>query len=321
MDIAALSVTANETKLFKHLDSLQSLQNGKPKPVLLCVASTNRCNLSCPHCCFADRDKEQELDPSLLVDTVEAFQRLGLKSVEFTGGGEPTLYPWLECVVLAIETLGLPMGINTNCTRTDAPWEKFAWTRIGLNTLDNDKWRGRVFTNAIEIMNRSASASACYIVRPDAKSEELRRAVLLAGSLGLPLRLAPDCRQPIEGIAETMAMVRIELAAMGKDAAGAFLSDFNTPLGPRANVPCRVHLYKPMLAADGWIYCCPSSELALENPANLGEKFRVCRAEDVAETYSKAAWSYAHNCSFCKYEQHNKIFDAVTTETNHNEFG
>ena len=91
-----LSITSNETKLFKHLDNLEKIQQKQPSPVMFHISPTNKCNMVCSHCCFDDRDKTQELSTSSLLDFLNYIPKLGTKSIEWTGGGEPTLHPHLN---------------------------------------------------------------------------------------------------------------------------------------------------------------------------------------------------------------------------------
>lgn len=321
-----LSITANETKLLKHLDRLRLLQQGTAAPVLLCVAPTNRCQLACPHCCFRDRDRALELSPALLWQTTLAFAELGVKSVELTGGGEPTLYPELEAYVrLVDDKLGLPVGLNTNGLRTEGvPWERFAWVRLNANVLDRldlcDQW----IANVIELRHRCRALTSCYIVRRETTLPEVQRAASWATRNRIPLRLAPDCQLLVTEIRNLLGRTRGFLRHLrdSYDPEFVFLSDFNTPLGPHVPTACRIHLLKPLLWPDGWLYCCPSAELALENGSDVGEPFRVCRAEDAAAYYRspEALLPRSHACSFCKYQRQNELLAAVAEPTDFNEF-
>ena len=56
------SYSSNLSKLVKHMDKLQDLQQGKPaSPIMAHISLTNACNLTCSFCCFANRDISEKM--------------------------------------------------------------------------------------------------------------------------------------------------------------------------------------------------------------------------------------------------------------------
>lgn len=308
-----LSITSNEAKLLHHLDALRSWQRGAARPIELCVAPTNRCQLACDHCCFRDRDRSLELDADALCNALEAFEAVGGMSVELTGGGEPTLYPELGSTVGRCEELGLPVGLNTNGQRLEAiPWESFAWVRLSANVWD--------IQNAERIAAR-APTTACFVAGLETGFAAVRDVARTAERLRIPTRVAPDCQLPPGALRELVFRLRDMFARMGPQE-WCFLSDFNTPLEPRADDRCWMHLVKPTLYADGWLYACPSSELALENGSDLRPEFRLCHADSIEDFYRspQALEPRRHRCSFCKYTAQNRLISAVMEEVGFADF-
>jgi len=83
--------------------------------VLLVVSPTNKCNLNCEYCCFDDRDKGLELDFEFLKESLQQFKKLGIKSVELAGGGQPTLYKYInEFIDFVHDDLQLDLGMIFN---------------------------------------------------------------------------------------------------------------------------------------------------------------------------------------------------------------
>ena len=66
-------------------------------PRYLSIALTNECNLSCPFC-YVDKSKKRMLDSSFVKGIVSEAAKEGTLAVSF-GGGEPSLYPYLEDVL------------------------------------------------------------------------------------------------------------------------------------------------------------------------------------------------------------------------------
>jgi organic radical activating enzyme len=87
-------------------------------PLSINLDLTVACNHACPHC----------IDESILnsgarfpfdevIASLTTLRMVGLRSVIFIGGGEPTLYPEFDRVVQAAATLGLRIGIVSNGSR------------------------------------------------------------------------------------------------------------------------------------------------------------------------------------------------------------
>ena len=134
------SYSSNLTKLVKHMDKLQALQQGKPpSPVMAHISLTNACNLTCSFCCFANRDISEKLETEKVLQALDSFKKIGVTGVEFTGGGEPSIHPDFKKIVRYAKDLGFSLGICTNGVRfgVDRPIKKdivelFDWVRLGM---------------------------------------------------------------------------------------------------------------------------------------------------------------------------------------------
>lgn len=124
-------------KLYEHLDRLQTLKAGNmPSPVNLEIDLSNRCNLGCEWCHFAythtrgplagKQDKPDNAIPggdmmgSEMIDRiVEQAWLCGVRSITWTGGGEPTLHPQFEKALMGAYSRGISQGVYTNGTMID----------------------------------------------------------------------------------------------------------------------------------------------------------------------------------------------------------
>lgn len=161
------------TKLFQHLDRLQSIKEGKkPAPVNVEIDLSNRCDLACAGCHFAythtrgpwagKADKPEGyiaggdlMDVDLALDTLEQLAYAGVKSITWTGGGEPTLHPRFDEIVRYAHRLGLEQGIYTHSghVRGDrAAWmkEHFKWLYISFDAHDVDSYKAYKGVNRFE---------------------------------------------------------------------------------------------------------------------------------------------------------------------------
>ena len=56
------SFSSNLTKMLKHMDKLEAIQQGKPpSPVMAHISLTNASNLTSSFCCFANRDISEKM--------------------------------------------------------------------------------------------------------------------------------------------------------------------------------------------------------------------------------------------------------------------
>ena len=81
-----------------------------------------------------------------------------------------------------------------------------------------------------------------------------------------------------------------------------------------------MHMLKPFLYTDGWVYACPSSELAIENNRTMQKEFRICKAEDIYDYYTTKFEPKKFNCSYCKYTNQNNILYDLIQEVEDEEF-
>lgn len=309
------SITSNTVKLLKHLGSLRAIQEtDKITPIMVCIMPTHRCQLKCDHCCFKNRqDLTLDLDFDVLMEALKQFRRLGIRALELTGGGEPTLYPHIDAFFdYALEHFKVGLitnGISLN--RIHRHLHRIAWVRLSLNPIDyNIDLRP-----AMQLLN-GVPTSFCYIWNRRSTANVLKIANF-AGRYKIACRVAPDCIQPLELIDAEMKIIEHHI----KEFKFLFLSDFNTTL-TRRDSGCFVHMIKPALYTDGFIYPCPSAELALENNRQVNEDLRLCRATDVYSFYRSDGFEkrLKIDCSYCKYSKQQDILQDLITETDFNEF-
>lgn len=313
------SITSNEAKLFKHLDHLKKIQNKHAAPVMVVVSPTNRCNLHCVHCCFNDRNKQIELNFDFLKESLLQFKKVGIKSVELAGGGEPTLYPQLEELIEYVTgELNLKMGMNTNSISLNARnLNKLEWVRLSLNFFDNSNlnWN-KIEEKILHIKEQGVTLSACYIIPQIKYQHNIEKVIEFSERNKIPTRIAPDCCQEKTKISE--------LIDQSKNIVGnseyCFISDFNLYLQKRPDNFCLMPYIKPLLYTDGNVYACPSFELSIENKRDVEKKFKICSGDAVYEYYSNNFEIFNFQCEYCKYARQNEILYYVTLETEFKDF-
>jgi MoaA/NifB/PqqE/SkfB family radical SAM enzyme len=151
-------------KIFGHMDRLAELQSlGRTSaPINVEMDLSNRCSLGCSWCAFGHTHTRGPLkgradkltggvaggdlmDTSLALDIVRQLAEAGVRSLSWTGGGEPTLHPDFNAIV---EYAGrrLPQGIYTNGCHIDEERAEilkglFTFVYVSLDAVDAESYK------------------------------------------------------------------------------------------------------------------------------------------------------------------------------------
>jgi len=112
-------------------------------PVTVKIDLTNVCNHDCPGC--IDHDLIDNDNNHLSYDIFETLlpdlKAAGVKGINYTGGGEPTVHKEFDKIVRLTNELGLEIGLICNGSRFHSwPMEEllkmFTWIRVSLDSYD-----------------------------------------------------------------------------------------------------------------------------------------------------------------------------------------
>lgn len=131
-------------KILWHIDRLNDFdRTGTTRPLLFEIDPSNKCNHNCPWCAFSKlRSESREMLPKqMMVDLVYGLKELGVKAINWTGGGEPLMNEKLADVIFHAKNAGLDQGIFTNGLLMNPKFGKFAsqrmtWIRVSLDAYD-----------------------------------------------------------------------------------------------------------------------------------------------------------------------------------------
>lgn len=144
-------------KLLAHLDRVAELRaiQRTPAPVNVEIDLSNRCNLGCAWCHMAHTHtrgplaSQRRVETGDLMDTALAgrlmpeLAQAGVRSVVWSGGGEPTLHPDFDALVNACL---LPQGLYTNGTtltqeRAGRLKQVMQWVYVSLDAATAEAYR------------------------------------------------------------------------------------------------------------------------------------------------------------------------------------
>lgn len=162
-----------KAKIFGHMPRVAAVFAGRrPSPVNVEIDLSNRCNLACEGCHFGYTHTRgplagKRIKPKIhaaggdLMETGLAFRILqelaeaDVKSVTWTGGGEPLTHPAASDIFHEAATLKIEQGIYTNGSLID--WKMaqllkrvMEWVYISLDAADANAYRQMKVTDNFE---------------------------------------------------------------------------------------------------------------------------------------------------------------------------
>lgn len=134
-------------KVLQHLNTLFALKvNKSVSPISAEIDLSNRCNLKCDWCAFANTHNGEVMDLRTAFDLTHPdehdYPGHSVKSITWSGGGEPTLNPDFDAI---IKLCNLPQGLYTNGTnitpeRARLLKERMTWVFVSLDCLDMETY-------------------------------------------------------------------------------------------------------------------------------------------------------------------------------------
>jgi GTP 3',8-cyclase len=112
----------NAFKLLRHGDRVEAMQRGeRVAPVTAEIDLSNSCPHDCPFCSFGTSESQGyrqknwvQMDTPRGLTLLEELATAGVKSVTFTGGGEPLVHRHVSQFFEKTSALGLKWGVVTN---------------------------------------------------------------------------------------------------------------------------------------------------------------------------------------------------------------
>ena len=155
-----------QSKVLYHLDTVLDYFDGKNvDPITMEIDPSNACNHSCPFCIsghihlkkFIGTEffNRQMMDKKTLLNLVQDLSKTKIKSIAFTGGGEPTMNPALkEAIIYLKKNSNIQLGMYSNGTML----EKFnlfetivkslEWIRVSIDAGKKKSYDNLRVTNS-----------------------------------------------------------------------------------------------------------------------------------------------------------------------------
>lgn len=343
----------SESKLLGHLDRLaQWRATGSTVPVMIGIDITNICNHRCPGCVGSMGQDTTTIPLADMERLIGQFAAAGVRSIQLTGGGDPSCHPHLPEILRTARAHGLESALFTNgqVLRDDAVEaivECCTWVRVSLDADSPDmhaRVHGvrpesfhKVLDNIARLVARRRETGSpvtigtSYLVGPHTASG-MRNASVIARDLGVDyIRLRPffnwDGKSPFTP--EEARDVLADLGACRALSTETFRVSF--PAGRtewiaesgdgRSFTACNVHHFVTVVTADMKVYlCCHTrdmdryclGDLSRQSFADLWE------SERRRQVYENIDF---RDCATpCMMSGHNELLDRLAAPVAHANF-
>ncbi len=183
-------------KISYHPDRINTLKNNSITiPIAVRISISDLCNHDCSFCSFrmenninnelfpTNKNNKRQNNPNRMIETkkikeiIEDISHMGGKSIEFTGGGEPTTHPDHISIFKHSLNLGLEASLITNGELIKEEHHlilsRFSWVRFSIDASQAETW-GAIRRKPKKIFSSILNNARSLIkYRNDKKSETL----------------------------------------------------------------------------------------------------------------------------------------------------
>lgn len=137
-------------KIVWHHEKLNDLLNKKiTAPISVRLKPTNKCNHKCFFCSYAPEfeyvlseklKRNDEIPKEKIIEILDNFKEMGVKTVTYSGGGEPLIYPHIVDALKKTIENGIELSIITNGQWLDGERAELLtgarWVRISIDACN-----------------------------------------------------------------------------------------------------------------------------------------------------------------------------------------
>lgn len=324
-------------KLLFHCDRVTEwLHNKNVYPIGIEVFPSNVCNQRCSFCSFKDYQLDKDfVNRDIFLRTISELSACGVKSLTWTGGGEPLCNPDIKDYISHSHYCNLEQGMFTNGVLLTEELtceinRTHTWLRFSIDCATKEtyqKIRGvdhfdKVINNIKTAINRKAKATigTGFVITPDNK-HEIKDFVALSNDLGVDyIQFKPMIQRFGD---QTFLDVQDDLKEVSKDEKVMVnfykYKDLETSLG-RPYTKCYGHQFVPCISGSK-VYPCnymtfPEYELGDLHSQSFAE---IWHSEKRKETTDRLP---DDKCQlYCKCNEINKVlFNLKHQEELHQNF-
>jgi MoaA/NifB/PqqE/SkfB family radical SAM enzyme len=359
----------SDDKVLYDLTRLEDLKRGRPiNPVHVQLIISDLCNHDCGFCAYrmsgytsnqmfgemradgtVNNNPNRMIAESKCYEILDDCWRMGVKAIQFTGGGEPTVHPQHMQVFDYAVKLGLSCALVTNGNRLVEGWDavlpRFKWVRFSLDAGKAETYAAirktkpenyekalthmAALREAIEADGSGCVLTAGFVITKD-NWQEIRQAAVNARTFGAKaLRFSAiftqEGRAYYEGI-ETEIIKDLRWAQDESNTADFQVIDMfsqrrdDLTQGPPDYEYCGFQHLTTYIGADLAVYrCCNTAYNERGTLGSLKDR-RFREFWESQERHHKMLNFDARGCERCAYNGQNRRIVAAISERVHGEF-
>jgi MoaA/NifB/PqqE/SkfB family radical SAM enzyme len=283
-------------KLVYHIDHIKKVLEGRPvAPIHVSVWPTIKCQFNCSYCCCKNEtDTEGELDIKGFKEASGVLYKYGTKAIEFSGGGEPTLWGYFNEGVDFIHGKGMKLSLITNgVSISDLSIDtlsKFSWIRVSLQSIQH--------ANSVAFSRIPTRVSSSYIVTDVDDLDTVEALYRFSVKNNIIVRVVT--KKPCS---EALNVIVRNFVAKFKDNKTLFFSDkeYGRPLG------CYMAWIRAAIDWRGNFLPCPAIQLNKDNEGLIPKTFSLCHIRELEKwIVENPPRDLGYRCEFCNCgKEHN----------------
>lgn len=299
--------TSTGQKFIHHTSVIEKLKREKrATPISLQVAPTSVCNLKCSFCSNSNRTKHESLNKDELLAFIRSMTTLGLKTIEWTGGGDPTMYDNIGSFIIFCHVLGLEQGFITNGIylkeNVGKAIDRLKWVRVSMNCLD--------YVDFVSLPNIKGTLGFSYVMNDKTTDDTLKRLHAHVKKYKPSyVRIVPNCQATFKQQEENNRKFSKLIASWGEP---YFYQkkEFERPKR------CWWGHFKPFLLHNGWVYPCSSVVLNEDAGKTFHDNYKWFEMVDFVEHYARVITYFpTKNCNKCVFTNQNNMVDNILNPT------
>ena len=142
----------SELKAAWHLDKIEAMRKGlQVVPAQVQLVLSDLCNQDCHFCAYrmsngfsseqfgedGNKNPNRKIATKKALEILDDCKAIGVKAIQFTGGGEPTVHPDHMLILEYAQNLGLETALVTNGVLFRQDWElvlpRMKWVRVSID--------------------------------------------------------------------------------------------------------------------------------------------------------------------------------------------
>jgi len=299
-------------KTARHPQLVEYLEGNTIFPIEVEISPSRGCNAKCPKCFYGQIEDRiggpKFFKESRMESLAEEFAILGIKSVDWSGGGEPTLHPSFDKFAEWMNQNGIKQGLFTNALETiKYDPTLFEWIRVTKTNKDLNE-------SSLKDLRSCKTLGICINYKGKEDDKDVKNALNIAEKLhDLGKNLNYETYVQVRPALETHGKkVNIKPPNIQHPLLQTLVYKFSDSNSDKLYKNCEGYHFIPWIWQDGEVDVCSHHRKRVEfNLGNLYAEGKQGRFKYIMEN-APASVKVAKDCQVCcKVHETNSLINAM----------